>query len=258
MGSFEGLLRKEWVQYRSWLLLLLIAGPLILIGLPYVCTEMLEINVEKGELSFILMFFVLAMGGWVTLMQLISSLRADIRRKEIWLHSTVSMNTLVGVKMLYTIITYLVFTLIISAVGLYLSQEILKGTFLQYANTCVLMILIAVLFYCAFIVIAHLCFVFNLQLKRYVGKFSIFITAIAIIAGIILLVKLVENPLYILLLKNSELSLEFLATNLLTINSPGSGMTFGSIYIVEEIFSWSSLILMFIVSNKWLEKVVTR
>lgn len=258
MNAFVSLLRKEWVQYRSWLLAIVVAGLFILIGIPYLFTELLGIVVNMSNVSFILMFFVLVTGGWITIMQFISSLRADIRRKEIWLHSTKSIYILVGAKMIYTLLTFLVFTWLIAMVGLYLSHGIVDGSFLQYVFTLALMMIVAMLFQSAFIVSFNLIYVFNLQLKRFIGKFSKFITVVAVIAGFILLIKVIDNPLYGLLLQNGEVSLQFLRPYLLTYTITGGQMQLGPIYIVEEIFSWGSLIILFIISNKWLEKVVTR
>lgn len=258
MNAFVFLLRKEWIQYRSWLFGTVVGGLFILIGIPYLFTEVMGIVLNKSNISFILMFFVLLTGGWITIMQFISSLRADIRRKEIWLHSTKSIYMLVGAKIIYTLLTFLVFTLIISIVGLFLSHGIVDGSLLQYAFSLALMSIVAMLIHSSFIVFINLIYVFNLQLKRFIGKFSKFITVVAVIAGFILLIKVIDNPLYSLLLLNGEVSLQFLRPYLLTYTITGGKMQLGPLYIVEEIFSWGFLLFMFIISNKCLEKVVTR
>lgn len=258
MSAFVYLLRKEWIQYRSWLFVTVVAGLFILIGIPYLFTEVMGSIVDKSIIALVLMIFVLVTGGWITLMQFISSLRADVRRKEMWLHSTNSIYILVGAKILFTLLTFFVFTMIIVIVGLYLSQEIIVGSLLQYAVSIVLLIMATLLFQSSFIVSFNLSFVFYLQLKRFVGKFSIIITAVVFIGSFILLMKIVQNPLYDLLLRNGEVSLDFLSPYLLTFTMSVAKTPLGSMYIVEEIFSWGFLIFLFIISNKWLEKVVTR
>ncbi|QUG42443.1 hypothetical protein KD050_03895 [Psychrobacillus sp. INOP01] len=254
----KGLLLKEWALYKSWLFVSTLMGIGAVLILPLILERYLLTSVSIYEMRIILLFFMLGISMINCVTQFRTSLHADYLKKDMWLHNSHKMYTLIGVKFLFSIVIYLVGNVIITTAGIYFLSEILVGSLLQLF-VLQLLFLIFLLFAGVLVNIGWL-FVWTLYLegKYWIGKFSL-ITTVAIS---FLLVSLLSKLLSFLplekVLYQGEISLNFIEEHLPTFTTSDFNLDLGSVYIIEELLSWIIFVLLFWGICKWLERVVTR
>lgn len=101
MNQLKGLIRKEWMMMRLWLVILLILNTLGIVGIP------LLLNAGIDGVPIFKTALILAM-IWVFISHLISailfliSLQLDMTRPDIWLHTESSIFKLIGTKLAFS------------------------------------------------------------------------------------------------------------------------------------------------------------
>lgn len=250
MKSFIGLLKKERIAYLSaglgWLGVVLL---LIWLG-PIAISEYYQ-NATIHNTRFILIVIGYVLLVMVALFQFMASLRVDIAKKELWLHSQHSIVTLVFAKVLYQAMQMFVLCSVTFIGFLFVGDE-LVATALEmlvfYGYTTYIILAAYVLF-----VILVLCFyTISIQLKRFIGKLSNVVTFVLAILFVKVSEKIPSNPLPF-----GKISTQSLNNYLPKFNEYTTIITL-DIYLVQELAYILLYIVLFVVACKWIERVITR
>gem|GEM_PF-487728 len=262
MKNFRGLLKKEWVLYRSWLLLGIFGGLMCSWLVPYVLHHFMHILVPESQLSLVFTTLVLFAGGLYSVLQFLASLRLDMKAKESWLHSTCSITTLIGAKMVCSLGGYMLFNALFMTIAFYNLREQLVASIGQMICGILLMVIVITLLQLVFFILLLCFFAFYMQLKHMIGRFSIVLTMIAFFLTLDIWMRITESQLYQTVFQHGVISLSKLEANLPKIQAINHELTgewhIGSLYIVEEVAFLLLMSLLFVAGCKWLEKVVLR
>ncbi|MFC9542392.1 hypothetical protein ACFTQ7_21325 [Lysinibacillus sp. NPDC056959] len=256
LKKFAGLLKKEWVLYRTWLFVGVFIGIMLSMVVPYLIRRLSDGFTMENQLSFAFSILVLILGGFFSILQFLASMRHDLKSKEIWLHSTSSIAQLVGVKIVFSLIGYAIFNFIFVSLAIYKIGDEIVGNFAQVLLLLLFIVAIIVILQLMMFVIMVLFLAFNLQMKHLVGRFSIVITMVTFFFSMDLWFKFTESKLYDNIFHHVEIPLTWLDQYFPKIHT--TELLLGSFYVVEEVASIIWLAILFIIATKWLEKVVLR
>ena len=131
----------------------------------------------------------------------------------------------------------------------------------SFAQMLYLQILLLVILLIAGIISAIIWLLFwtlYVEGKYWIGKFSVILSVVVFLLVASFLPRIISFLSIDKLLMQGEVSLKFLGTYLPESAISDFTLDIGSINIVEEIFMWIIFILLFWLTCKWLEKVVTR
>jgi len=254
MKSFVGLLKKEWVLYRSWFLMGIFAGIMLSWIVPYVLHQFVDLFAQENQLAFAFTLLVLFVGGFYSVLQFLGSMRLDIKAKESWLHSTSSITKLIGAKIACSLIGYALFnTLFVSFAIFHLKEEFIANIGQIIFVLVIIVIMLTVFQFMLFVLL------FYLQLKHVIGRFSIVLTMIAFGFTTSAWVRITESHFYETVFQRGAISLSKLEPFLPKVRATTTmEWRLGSIYVVEEVASILLIVLLFLAASKWLEKVVLR
>lgn len=256
LKKFAGLLKKEWVLYRAWLFVGIFIGITLSILVPYLIRRLSDGFTMENQLSFAFSILVLILGGFFSILQFLASIRHDLKTKEIWLHSTSSIAQLVGVKIVFSLIGYAIFNLIFVSIAIYKIKEEFIGNFAQMFLLLLFYVAVIVMLQLMMFVIMLLFLAFNLQMKHFIGGFSIVITMVAFFMSMNLWFKFTVSNLYDNVFHHIGIRLTFLNQFFPQVRS--FPFTMGTMYVVEEVATIIFVAILFIIATKWLEKVVLR
>lgn len=253
----KGLLLKEWMLYKTWLFGSAVMGIGVLI-LPIILERYLITEIPVQEIRLVLMFVMLGFSVVNILIQFSISLNSDNAKKEMWLHNSHSMQTLIGAKFLFSLVIYFLGNIFITTAGIYFLSDLFLGSFAHLLNLQLLLIVL-MLFVGIIGNVAWLFFwTIYLEGKNWIGKFSLITTVAIFFLLTSYLPKLFSFLSLDKILKQGEISLKFIEDYLPSITISNFILELDSIFILEELFSWIIFILLFWFICKWLEKVVTR
>lgn len=107
MKQLKGLIQKEWMLMRFWLVVLFILNTLGIVGIPLMLNAWID-DVPIFKTAIILAGIWLFFSHFIAAIFFIMSLQIDMKRPDIWLHSESSIYKLIGTKLAFaTIITSL-------------------------------------------------------------------------------------------------------------------------------------------------------
>ncbi|KGR78226.1 hypothetical protein [Ureibacillus manganicus] len=191
MQKFLGLLVQEYRNYALFnyglaalIVIVVFLGPLLVVQF---FPNTAYYNVPDVRLSMSMVAAVSIVLLSVGLFS--SSLNRDIKLKELWLHNSQSIYSLVGAKLIYHGLTMIALCFI-PYIGLFFVGDLIVGTFLQYLVFGFAGLFLAITMYIFFIVITLLWIALNTQLSRYIGKLSYVVLFIAVLFIIELLNRL--------------------------------------------------------------------
>ena len=256
MGKFISLVKKEWHEYRLWALLMLFVGVFFIGILPMFADRLPNWRLAQDDVRLAILF--VAVGGlcFTASIQFIISLRKDIRVKEIWLHNSKSILTLIGSKFCFTICWGTVIS-IVYGVASYFLGDALYGEVYQLIFFHLMVVVLSFYTIILFTVTALVFYMIYLQLKRYIGIASIVVTGILFFFSIYVMDKLTTSILYEKLLYVGAISLDPLE-KFFPVAFNDHVLIVGHLYIFEEIFITIFLVACFIAASKWIERVITR
>lgn len=257
MKSFFALMQKEWTVYRVQIFVMFVLSLLLMFVVPYLIDKNMEMTIPPEQVVFSLMLLGLVLATMGVVMQLMMSLKADVRRKEMWLHSPQSIYQLVGAKMLFNWCVSAVFTLTVLLIGLSLVSTYFGWSMAQVVVASIAMSVIVLGWQIFLLVFIQIFYSLYLQMQCYIGRFAIAVTVPLVALMLFIMAKFEESALFQALFQHGYVSLEPLERYL----QPTDDSMFiliGSMYIVQELFYICLLIACFLVSAKWLEKVVSR
>ncbi|WP_369436032.1 hypothetical protein [Lysinibacillus fusiformis] len=259
LKKFSGLMKKEWVLYRGRLFFTIVGGLALSLVVPYLLLRFGDgFTTAHQQLFFLFTILVLMLGNFYAVLQFFSSMRFDLKAKEMWLHSTSSIAQLVGVKIIFTLIGYAIFNLLFTSLALYFVRENYVATFGEVLLLLFLIVGMIVMFQFVLFVILLLFLAFTLQMKHFIGRFSFVIAIPAFFLSMDVWFRFTESVFYDKILRFGEIRISRLEHYLPKAEVPTMQIELGSLYFVEEFFFIIVIAVLFIVSTKWLEKVVLR
>ena len=184
----------------------------------------------------------------------LSSLKRDIKVKDIWLHSASTMYILIGVKIVYQLIGLIIVEACVFS-GFFFIGDLVEGTMFEFIVFALFSTVVTIFLYIFFIVFVYFFMVLYLQGARFVGKFSLIIMMAAMLLYFRVLEWLpTETPLQV-----GKVDVSWLENYMPNFgNDLVVTVVFSGLYIVEELFLWAVLIAIFVGTSKWLERVLTR
>ena len=258
MGKFVSLVKKEWHEYKLWAFLMLFTGVFFIGILPTFADRLPNWRLAQDDVRLAILF--VAVGGlyFTASIQFIISLRKDIRIKEIWLHNSKNILTLIGAKFCFTICWGTVIS-IIYGVASYFLGDALYGELYQLIFFHLMVVVLSFYTITLFTITALVFYTIYLQLKRYIGMASIVVTGLLFFLSIYGFEKASSSLIYEKLIYVGEISLAPLEKFFpVAFNDPSPIVIVGHIYIFEEIFITAFLVACFIAASKWIERVITR
>ncbi|MGE7674307.1 hypothetical protein ACQKMV_12095 [Lysinibacillus sp. NPDC094403] len=256
MKKFAGLMKKEWVLYQAWLFSGIFIGIMLTMVVPYLIRHFSDQFVMDNQMPFFFSILVLMLGGFFSILQFLVSIRNDLRTKEIWLHSTSSIAQLVGVKIVFSLIGYAIFNFIFVSIAIYNIKDEMIGNFAQMFLLLLFLVGMIVIFQLMMFVTLLLFFAFNLQMKHFIGNFSVVITMVTFFISMNSWLKFTESKLYDNIFHHIGISLKGLEQ--FFPKSPTMNLSLSTMYLVEEVATIIFVAILFITATKWLEKVVLR
>lgn len=254
----KGLLWKEWALYKSWLFGFAVMGFGVVLILPIILEKYLLTLVSIQDIRIGLMSIMLGFSVGGTIIQFNNSLNSDNGKKDMWLHNPHTMQTLIGAKFIFSLGIYFVGNMFITTAGIYFLSEKFIGSFTQLLNFQLLLLVIMLLAGIFGNITWLLFWTIYLEGKYWIGKFSLITTVAIFFLLASYLPKLLNFLSLDKVLKQGEVSLESSKAYFPKIATSNFTVDIGSLFIVEELFTWIIFMLLFWFTCKWLEKVVTR
>ena len=98
MKQWMGLFKKEWISMRGSLYVTALIAIMLLVLLPFVLTRMNSLETDAFEVILMICFFWLAASILIPVIALFNGLEKEMKRPDVWLHSTASAFQLFGTK----------------------------------------------------------------------------------------------------------------------------------------------------------------
>ena len=250
MKAFIGLLQKERIRYMSVGVIGLVFA-LLAVWLGPIIIHRYNNAYDVGNSRFYIVIAVVALTGIFSLFYFISSIKKDVKQKELWLHNRQSIFILIFAKFLYQGIQMIVICAVAFLGFFFVGDEII-GTFSQkifFYGVCVYFVVCA---YMVFGLIAFIIFTIDLQLKQFIKKGSVILSFIVIIFFLNLLDSLPDPFLPYWKISNEWLK------QLHPKFEDGTSLMFFDIYLADELFTIGIGILLYMVTCKWFERVMLR
>lgn len=247
MKAFIGLLEKERIRYLSVGIIGLVFS-LFAVWLGPILLHRYNSHFIVYNSRFFIVVAVVVLTALFSLFYFITSVKRDVKQKELWLHNRQSISTLIFAKFLYQGIQMIVICAV-AFIGFFFVGEEIVGTFSQkifFYGTCIYYVISA---YLVFGLIALFFEIVRLQLRRLIKKGSTIITIIIIIV----IIDILPDD-FLPYWKISDESLRQIFPQF----KNGTTAMFFDIYLAEELFTFVMYIVFYIVTCKWLERVLTR
>ena len=230
MKQWNGLLRKEWVQWRWPVLVLAILMVFGLFILPSFAVFVVNLT-SVFEATMVVCFIAAAFGSMVPVITFAIMFNRDMKQPDLWLHSPASTMTLVGAKMtlatLFGAISLLIPTAVLAI--RFAMSEVSVTTFeelLFFGSLFISLIFVGSLMY---MVVGFFFLVLNLLLKQFVKGFSFVITLILFILSVRVYGEVISSTFY-------EKISQFGKIDLLAIKNPHIEIQYGY-------FAWTDTIV---------------
>lgn len=254
MNKLKGLLRKEWVLLRWGIFLLILTYIIVLLAAPTIIHIVFGVPLDlfQNRLGLFGLLFVFTM--LVSLGMLFTSLRHEMRRPDVWLHSPASMLQLVGAKAIIAVLTT-AFLLLLSSVLLGISYYFsdARGTISFFEGSLVVLSVIIALFLNSIYIMAigFMFWVIHQITRSYIGEVAFIVTLGVFFAGAYVWEKLMISGLFHGIKEIGPVQLTNHSFSLLGFNHDGIAFTSGNL-LLNGIF----VAVIFIFGSKLFEKKV--
>ncbi|HWL23241.1 MAG TPA: hypothetical protein VNR38_05760 [Ureibacillus sp.] len=213
-----------------------------------------QMQSDVSGIRFMMTILAAALVGLNSIVMFSSSLNRDIKTKELWLHNSQSMYTLIGAKIVYHGLS-LITLCFIAFLGLFFVGGLIVGTLWQYLIFGIACLIITILFYIFFIAVVLFLIALNTQISRYLGKLSYILV---VVIGVFLL-ELLERFPTISFLKIGRVPLSNFNAYLPTFADRQLGINlYFDFYFVEVVVIGAIVIAIYLLMCKWMERVITR
>ncbi|MFC5601825.1 hypothetical protein [Sporosarcina koreensis] len=222
MKQWNGLLQKEWIQWRLTLLVLAILMVTWLFTLPTIAGWLAADDIAVFEITMVVCFMAAAFGSLVPVISFAIMFNREMKRPDLWLHSTATTMTLVGMKMTMAALIGAA-SLIIPTAVVAIRYAFMRPTvttfeeLLFFGSVFIGFIFLGSLM---FMVVGFFFIVLDHMLKRFLKGFSIVITLVLFVLSIRVYGEVVSSDLY------KRLS-EFGKIDLMAIKNPTIEIEYG-------------------------------
>lgn len=253
LQRFISLVKKELYTFKFWWISLILLVFIFIGLLPPIMEHFLGSELSSGDMRIVFIFISMLLFFIIPILQLHASLNNDIKQKDIWLHHPSKMFTLIGAKWVYVLIT-LFFTSLFCFSGFFFLGDNLVGTWKQIFLLIILSTFLEVFCYVIFSNLFLLFFALYLQIKRYIGHFSMLITFTLIILFFWFLRVVPEKYIQF---PYGKIPTDWIYDHLPTFKKSEIFIKI-NFYSVDLIVDSIILIICYIIACKWIEKVITR
>lgn len=256
MKKFVGLLKQEYRYYSlTYFITLVLTAVFVILG-PELLVQFFrnQITSHVTQIRFTLTIIAASLVWIFSLVMFASSLQRDMKIKDLWLHNSQSIYALIGAKIVSHGVGLLALSFIAS-IGFLFVGDLIVGTPMQYLILGVNFLILIIMVYIFFIVICLVMIALNKQLSIYIGKVSYFVMLIAAF----LLFDLIDRLPNFTFLQIGRIPLSNMNVYLPTFAYTEFDVSlFFDFYLVEEIVMIAVIILIYMLSCKWIERVITR
>lgn len=257
MKKIVSLIKKEWHTNKLWWIFIVLFGFVFIWLLPPLIGHFSKSTLNSQEMRNLNLFITFISLLLIPIIQLHVSLHRDIKQKDIWLHNPSSIFTLIGAKWLFVLLALIITSFLLFSGFFFLGNYII-GKWWQIVLLISVLTFLETVFYVAFSMLSLLFYALYLQVKRYIGRFSLFVVFAITILFVWLLGKLPENFLEF---PYGKIPTDWIFTNLPTFTSSSIEITYDihfNLYFTNFIVDILLFIICFTGSSKWIEKVITR
>ena len=222
MKQWNGLLKKEWVTMKWPLLVSALLGIIVMSFVPHLIANFFDLGVHVFEVVLVICFIWAGASVLAPISALFIMLEREIKRPDVWLHSTTSIFKLVGAKA--------IFAILIGAAGLLIPTMVLALQYALFSSTMATFddllffgsIFIVMIFAISikFMSIGFFFWVIDRLMKPYLKGFSIVATIIMFLVasrlhGLFVLSELYEKlisigPIDLMKIKNPKIDVDLI------------------------------------------------
>lgn len=222
MKQWNGLLKKEWITLKWPLLVSALLGIIVMSFVPHLIANIFGLEVHVFEVVLVICFIWAGASVLAPVIALFIMLEREIKRPDVWFHSTASIFKLVGAKAF--------FASLIGAVGLLIPTLVLAVQHVLFSSTMATFddlfffgsIFIVMIFAVSiiFMSIGFFFWVIDRLMKPYLKGFSIVATIILFLVAsrlysLFVLSELYEKliligPIDLMKIKNPKINVDFI------------------------------------------------
>ncbi|QTD39977.1 hypothetical protein [Sporosarcina sp. Te-1] len=261
MKQWNGLLLREWLPIKWQMIGSFILFGLGLVGLPLFFSSFVGLfNASSFEIATVLCFVWAAFSVFVPCFTFFMLFYRDMRKPDLWLHSTASIYKLVGVKMVLATLVglaSLLLSVVVVAIWFVFTKQpyILFDELLFYGSLFISVVFLGSI---CIMIIGFFFVVLDQLIKPYIKAFSVVITLLLFILSMRLYTIFVSSRFYEMVILRGKLDLLNFKNQRIDLQNSYYEITGTTFYIGEWIFEIACLLVLFIVGAMLLEKKVRR
>ncbi|NYF25638.1 hypothetical protein [Sporosarcina sp. JAI121] len=258
MKQWNGLLKKEWVTMKWPLLMSGLLGVMVMSFIPLLVSRFFGFEVHVFEVALVICFLWAGASVLAPVIALFTMLEREMKRPDVWLHSTASIYKLVGAKVFLSSLIGAV-GLLIPTIVLAVQYALFESATFSFNDLFFFGSIFIVLIFAVSIIFMSIGFFFwviDRLIKPYLKGFSIVATIILFfissrLYGQFVLSELYEKliligPINLMKIKNPKINVEFIYFE----------HTETLFYTGEIVFNTFFVVAMFIVAAVLFEKKV--
>lgn len=258
MKQWNGLMRKEWVQWKWQLIFAIGLAIIALLVLPTVFGKITEDVEIVFEMTMMISFMVMMVGMIVPVICFATMFNRDIKLPDLWLHSTASTYKLIGVKLLMAAFIGAV-SLLVPAAVVAIRFAITKAraiTFdeLAFFGTSSLLFFFSISL--MLLIVGFFFIVIDRLIKPFLKGFSIVVTGLLFVLSARLYGEVTASGLYDRVFHTGKLNLLEMKNTKLEIGESSSLYMNFDIYVGDVLFVTALSVILFFLAIKLFEKKV--
>lgn len=258
MKQWNGLLKKEWVTMKWPLLVSALLGIIVMSFVPHLIVNLIGIEAHVFEVALVICFIWAGASVLAPVIALLIMLEREMKRPDVWFHSTASIFKLVGAKAFFAtligVVGLLIPTAILAVQYVLFSSTMAKfDDFLFFGSIFVVMIFAVSII---FMSVGFFFWVIDRLMKPYLKGFSIVATIIFFLISSRLYGQLVLSELYEKLILIGPIDLMKIKNPKINVDFIYFEHTETFFYTGEIVFDTFFTVAMFIVAAVLFEKKV--
>lgn len=257
MKRVLGLFKRELRLHYRWLLALNVLTIGVTIGIPFLVKRYIDSTIHVSNVVFIMAAIVSILSFMIVCLQFFTNLRSELNRVDIWLHTQAPFYELILAKVLFSVLTSIILTFLMSVEMLVAASTEVSITFFQQVKFLLVMLFLSISMIFSFLPITLLLFTCYVKLKKWIGRFSYVAIVILFLGFSFLFDKMISSSLY------KEFFLDGIKINQwinTTVEPIGKvfdvSFISGEFYLREDLLSIALTVILIIFSINWCERVV--
>ncbi|CAM3190242.1 hypothetical protein FITA111629_08925 [Filibacter tadaridae] len=258
MNQWNGLVKREWIPMRGSLILGVLLSLVVLSLFPSLINRLMGGELENFEITLVLCFIWAGASVFAPLAAFIISLQRDMKRPDIWLHSTASIFKLMGSKaflaMVIGVVSLLIPTLVLAVrFTISGSREMAFGELFLFGSIFIVLIFVASL---SFLSIGFFFFTIDRLVKRYLKGFSILFTLILFIFSLKLYGLFILSAFYKKVIQSGPVNIVDIVNPNIAVNFDYFVLADTTFYTGEVLFEIFTIVVLFMAASVLFEKKV--